>query len=130
MRAKEWASKFEQDKLQEFIQAYAEETAKVVAERTKGSGIITLANDKKVDTKLAATDGALREQRHKWAAICRALGEASSLTTEMFDKAVLTQLPDVLTVHKAYQESLLKKDEKEKVTSEDVKAGKPGRKLV
>jgi hypothetical protein len=129
MKAKEWAKIFKGN-TEHFCKVYAEETAKVVAERTKGSGIITLANDKKVDTKLAATDGALREQRHKWAAICRALGEASSLTTEMFDKAVLTQLPDVLTIHKAYQESLLKKDEKEKVTSEDVKAGKPGRKLV
>jgi hypothetical protein len=127
MKAKEWAKVFK-DNTEDFCKVYAEETARVVAERTKGSGIITLANDKKIDSKLTATDGAIREQRQKWGAICRALGEASSLTTEMFDNAVLTQLPDVVAVHKAYKESLLKKEEKDK--PEDVKAGKPGRKLV
>lgn len=119
MRAKEWLAKFEEDKQEEFFKAYAEETLKLISERTKGSGVY-VNGDKTVNTRPDAIVGALREQRQKWNAICQKTN--GSLTTEMFD----TQ---VVGLH--LQHLPVKQEESPEVaTNTDVSPGKVGRKLV
>lgn len=57
---------------------------------------------KKLDTKPAAVDGVLREQRQKWQSVCRD-PRLSYLTTEMFEIEILSKhLQDVLTAQQKW----------------------------
>jgi hypothetical protein len=127
LKAKEWAEKFNTGKPEEFLKDYAEETSKLIAERTKGSGVVTLSDGQtKTDTKPAVVDGVLREQRQKWQAICSKVG--GSLTTEMFEVEILgVHLPAVVTEQRKWAES---KNTKQGKKTEVIPKGESGRKLA
>jgi hypothetical protein len=129
MKATEWVARFNPDKQEEFLKAYAEETANLIADRTKGSGVYQ-SGEKKVDTRPTAIDGALREQRQKWQAIC--FKTSGSLTTEMFDTQVVgLHLPDVALAQQKWRENKNKPvEDQETAKPEEVAAGNVGRKLV
>ena len=115
MKAKQWAERFStadgQDQLDVLLKAYAEETAELIAARSKNSGTIVLEKDKKLDTKPTAIEGAVREQRQKWQAVCRQHG---SLSTDYFDTVIMGQyLAQVVTEQAKWKESLNKKNEPE-----------------
>jgi hypothetical protein len=127
LKSKDWVSKYDKTKQEEFLKAYAEETAKLIAERTAKSGVVTLRDGKtKVDTKYGATEGVLREQRQKWTAVCNKLND-SSLTTNLFDTLIMgTHLPDVIASLKAHSERTAKESDK----AQPVEKGVAGRKLA
>jgi hypothetical protein len=66
----------------ELLQAYGEETAKLVADRTKTS---------QPESKLPAAQGAIREQKNKFRSLC---GMVPSLNESMFDALVYSAIPD------------------------------------
>jgi hypothetical protein len=119
MKAKDWVARFDTDKQEEFFKAYAEETAKLIDERTKNSGIY-VKGDKAVNTRPDAIVGALREQRQKWNAICQKTN--GSLTTRMFDTQILGLCAPYLVV--------TQQEPPEEATNTDISPGKIGRKLV
>jgi hypothetical protein len=127
LKSADWVKRFDKTKQEEFLKAYAEETAKLITERTAKSGVVTLRDGKtKVDTKYGATEGVLREQRQKWAAVCNKLND-SSLTTNLFDTLIMgTHLPDVITSLKAHAEHTVKESDK----VQPVEKGVAGRKLA
>lgn len=71
-KAKEWIVKYSSK--DEFIGQYAEETAKLVAERTAKST---------EETRLGAAEGAIRQQKDKWRAICNSVKELNENTFEL-----------------------------------------------
>ena len=91
MKAVEWAGKFEavpeseasiQERFAEVLKEYGIETAELVAARTKNS------NEK---TKFLAADGAVRDQRTKFCAVCR---RVPALTESLFDLILDAAVPD------------------------------------
>lgn len=86
MKAKDWAQKFLTvgiDNKELTCEDFAKETAELIAERTKNSHPLTVN---------AATEGALREQRQKWRAICKSV---LWLRETAFDEIVAAFLPEV-----------------------------------
>lgn len=110
MKAADWAKQYEPGLQADFLKAFADETATLVTERTKNSGVVT-KSDKKVDTKPAAIEGVVREQRQKWQAVVRKVND-SSLTNELFDNSILAvHLPEVAKVVSTYHASRQRKQE-------------------
>jgi hypothetical protein len=124
MKAKEWVGTYKPGDEGALLNAFAEETQKLVLDRTKNSGTIKL-KDKEINTAAAATQGAIREQRQKWLAVCSKL---PTLTPEMFDEAIA----------KAYQPKPVEAQQPEEEVVVDVKpkkviplpVGGDGRKLI
>jgi hypothetical protein len=117
-KAQEWVNKFSVDTDNEInFKAYAEETRKLINNRTGGS------DDK---TRNSVIDGALREQRQKWLAICNRL-RSSSLTIDMFDKIIVeTLLSDIAESQQRWRTASNKQVE----TPTEKLSGIPGRMLV
>jgi len=116
MKAVEWVAKFDavpaneappQERFAEVLKEFGVETAELVTTRTKNS---------LPETKFAAADGAVKEQKNKFRAIC---GRVPALTETLFDFLLATALPDFAT-----WEAAAKK--KAETTTND---GKDGRKF-
>jgi hypothetical protein len=126
MKSKEWAKKFNKDDVEGFCKAYARETEELVNNRTRGSGMFE-RGDKKWDTTPAATEGALREQRQKWTALCRLVNEPELLTVNLFDDKVVKELmPETAALLKKWTDAKAKENSKTIENS----PGKIGRRLV
>ena len=83
MKAKEWVKKFESgEELANLLKEYGVETAELVATRTKTS---------KPETMFPAAEGAVREQRVKFCAICT---RVLTLKESMFDSVLATAIPE------------------------------------
>lgn len=79
-KAREWVEVFNKvtsaEEAAVVLSSYADETKELIAQRTKNS---------KPESKKGAMDGALREQKQKFQAICRAV---PNFIPEMFDGMV------------------------------------------
>jgi hypothetical protein len=115
MKAKEWVAKLQQvpeaelpveERFAEFLKEYGEETAKLVADRTKTS---------KPESRLGAADGAVREQRNKFRSICSSF---PTLTDAMFDAILSAACPDYLKWVAAAQKKT--EEDKKKTEKQDV----------
>lgn len=95
MKAKEWKVKFQEGNIDDMLKAYGEETAKLVAARTLNS---------KDDNKYPAAEGAIREQKTKFAAICSGV---ESITEAHFDVMVDAYVPEF----NAWKQAALKKQQ-------------------
>lgn len=106
MKAAEWAVKFDavpvseapvKERFADVLKEFGIETAELVANRTKTS---------KPESKLPAADGAIREQKTKFRAIC---GRVPALAEQMFDLLLKTAVPDYLVWQKAAQKKVEQK---------------------
>jgi hypothetical protein len=91
MKAKDWVAKLQtvpeselpvEERFADFFKEYGEETAKLVADRTKTS---------KPETRLPAAEGAVREQRSKFRSICSSF---PALNDALFDGILNSAVPD------------------------------------
>jgi uncharacterized protein YecA (UPF0149 family) len=98
MKAVEWAAKFDAvpaseapvaERFADVLKEFGVETAELVATRTKTS---------QPESKLPAADGAVKEQRNKFRAIC---GRVPTLTEDMFDAVLAAAVPDFAVWQKA-----------------------------
>jgi hypothetical protein len=107
MKAVDWVKKFEavpevpsetpdSERFAEVLKEYGTETAELVAARTKTS---------KPGMQFPAADGAVREQRNKFRAVC---GHIPTLTESMFDFLLATAVPDFAAWQKAAQKKVEK----------------------
>ncbi len=116
MKASEWANKFlmvpqtdglpeqtEEERYAEVLKLYGEETAKLFSDRTKSS---------KPESKLPAGEGAIREQRSKFRAVCN---RVPGLSESLFDKVVDDSVPE----YKIWAAMVVTK--KKKTQQDDVK---------
>jgi invasion protein IalB len=126
MKAKDWLVQLDQNSnVEDFFKAYAKETADLIADRTKKSGVIQRSDNKKIDTKPAVIDGVLREQKQKWHAIC---ARNSSVTISDFEhKVVNTHLSDIALSQRKWTENKAKQEKENKVVAP---VGGDGRTLV
>jgi len=112
MKAKEWVAKLQQvstegdvpveERYAEFLKEYGEETANLLAERTKTS---------KPESRLPAAEGAVREQRNKFRSICA----VPLLTDALFDGLLATACPDYLKWVEAAKKKAQDKEKKDDV---------------
>lgn len=97
MKAKQWAEKFDavvnDDELGGLLTEYALETRDLVDARSKTSHS---------DRKAAAAEGALREQRQKWLAVCNQV-KTLAISPVMFDTMLVKDLNDVHTLVHNYK---------------------------
>ena len=77
MKSKEWAKQYEQYGFEKMAEMYMEETKKLIDQRTRYSD---------AKSRALAVDGAVREQKQKWDAVCRAV--PNGLTASLFDDMV------------------------------------------
>ena len=118
MKSKEWVSEYAKyTSTEEFLEAYAKETKELIAKRTAGSGKFEGKNKKVVDTSIAAKDGAIREQKQKFLAICE---KVPNLHEELFDKVLIPCYISVAT----------QLTTKENTSPEEIEKCTVGRKLV
>jgi hypothetical protein len=118
MKAKEWVAKLQnlpeseqpvEEKFADFLKEYGEETATLVAERTKFS---------KPESKFSASEGAVREQRNKFQSIC---GSVTALKVEMFDAVLDKAFPEWKKMVEAQQK---KQQQQKKKEDDDHKDGR------
>ena len=123
LKSKEWAVKFapagdgklfDKKLLDEVLTEYALETRELIDARTKNS---------KPESKAAASDGALREQKQKFLAVSN---QVKWLLPEFFDEMVVTHLNDTKTLVDKWKASTKKKEEdkQEKVVGRNIVKGK------
>ncbi len=110
MKATEWAEKFlavpaseapVEERYAEVLKEFGAETAELVAARTKTS---------KPETRLGAAEGAVREQKSKFRAIC---GRVPALTEALFDSLLTVATPDYLAWKAAAEKKKVEKETKE-----------------
>ena len=99
MKAVEWIAKFEAvpvseapvgERFADVLKEFGVETAELVAARTKNS---------KPESRLPAADGAIREQKSKFRAICGRV----PITEALFDLLLITAVPDYIAWQTAAQ---------------------------
>lgn len=121
MKAVEWAAKFEaipvsdappMERFADVLKEFGVETAELVAARTKGS---------KQGAELPAADGAVREQKSKFRAIC---GRVPALTEAMFDLLLATAVPNFAVWQAAAQKKKVEKQPEDDVKNYRNKYGK------
>lgn len=109
MKSKDWAKRFESEDLVQVVGDFALETRELVEARTKFS---TKEDKGKAKPSLQpAIDGALREQRQKWQAVCNLVPALAGTT---FDKILAEHLNDLKTANDNWKNQGVKEKEESK----------------